>query len=192
MKQALGIEGTKTDTRVLNLTIDPYNETLLHMIARAFGPYNIIRMSRYIGILYGSGQFIVPRVSRDRRRPWFKLMLECVQAGALLHAIDSKGRTPLMTMIEHYCAQWRPGINSQNFINRLLDILEEWVLELFRIGVSLQEFGEMERAMFLQAGNPQKRYARDEEEYMFWRGMQDVTLDLFDFQFGPNPEDWYF
>lgn len=121
--------------------------------------------------------------------PWRDLAIEFISAGAALSAVDEQGRTPLCTLIDSFHAGSQ--IQSKKLFDRLIRILKGWIIDLFRHGVDLQQYGEREkllRAQSTMAGRHWIHSSRNPRHIP----VKKFSFELIAFSFGPRPLNWHF
>jgi hypothetical protein len=120
--------------------------------------------------------------------PWRDLAIKFIIAGAAVSAVDVSGRTPLCTLIDSYHAGSR--MQYKKMLDRLIQILEDWILNLFKNGIDLQHYGEREKA--LRAQSTVAGRLPNLNGYTRSSFPQPVSFELTAFSFGPHPNDWHF
>ena len=194
--------GKNLNREVVNYT-DASGKTLLHHISRRLGNANFLQNSVHAHSDNDEGcnsdEWNKALEPESHRNPWRILLRDVVAAGSPLHVMDNHGRTPLCRLIQEAIF----SLSKQYFhkFRSLLKILNVWLIELYKCGVDLQQYGDIEAALRLQ--DHANRSPRSNlclyvfiSKHMLTarsRALPRFRISkLLGFCHGPTPQDWHF
>lgn len=172
-------------SKEIALYSDKKGQTLLHHVARGLAN-TMATVGRFdVETVFDEGLDSRSPAQRldpnDPNHAGRQLAREVINAGACLHTINHNRQTPLCSLIKEFTDVF---CSKRLFFESLLNLLNNWLCDLYTACIDLEKYGNTEKALHLQGS---VEFIFLYPKYSAYRGAFELT-----FTCGPHPDDWIF